>query len=163
MGDEFERLKRMDAIERQMWIDTQRERAEEGLDELRADMERRKAQMPLHYSERVEPATDVRHAEHSTDAERTANDVRGWVQFIDTRIADAIERQHSFMIEILGEMLASVEDTTEKLVAAKTAELKLDLVNRMFDTLTSIKKAAGISEPIDLPAWPKRNEPTSVN
>jgi hypothetical protein len=50
------------------------------------------------------------------------------------------------------------------IVGAQLAELKLDLVNRMIETLANIRKAAGLDrEPIDLPAWPKRDDPKSVN
>jgi hypothetical protein len=76
---------------------------------------------------------------------------------IDQRIAAAVAAEHELMIAVLGKVIADERATVE----GKLADVKLDLINKMIEILGNIRKAVGV-DPIDLPAWPKR-EPKSVN
>jgi hypothetical protein len=167
--DLVERFKQMDQYEREAFIAEQRERAAEGLDELKTDLARRQEALraaPLHYSQRAEPEANSSRVVNEAEHERTANDVRGWVSFIDTRIADAIERQHSFMVEVLGEMLNHITEEREQVerdFRVKLLELRSDLTERMCATLEALRKVAGDRDVIDLPKWPSKRGPTPLN
>jgi hypothetical protein len=71
---------------------------------------------------------------------------RTWEGWVNARIAAAVEAEHNFMIEILGEVVANIEAMTEKAVLAKVAEVRLDMTNKMLETLSSVeRRVAGIS------------------
>jgi hypothetical protein len=86
--------------------------------------------------------SDRRRAAKAADA---AAAPQTWESWVNSRIAAAVEAEHNFMIEVLGEVVANIEAMTEKAVAAKTAEVRLDMTNKMLETLGSIERVAGIS------------------
>jgi hypothetical protein len=45
---------------------------------------------------------------------------------IDQRIAEAIATRHSFMVQLLGQMLADIQDTTEKQITVEIADAQLE-------------------------------------
>jgi hypothetical protein len=83
----------------------------------------------------------------------------------DARIAAAIGHEHEFLVEVIGaalsEALADQRQAFETELQAKLAEFRLDLCNRMEQTLTTLRQAidADRSKPLELPPLPRRTTP----
>jgi hypothetical protein len=139
---------------------------------LREDMQRRReALKSLRYSqptitERDDVATNSAEAAAVRQFVQAGNAAdaaaSSWVAWVDGRISE----ERRFVLEVVGEAIGTIVQDERAAVTvefnAKLAELKLGLVNQMINTLDSIRKTAGISEPIDLPKWPKPGG-TAVN
>jgi hypothetical protein len=145
MDDEIERLKELDREERAEWLRQLRERNEREMAELNEDLERRKAALdvePLHYSE---PRFTARDPE--PEIQRNTNTTIAWTQFIDQRIADAIERERDLQREVLAEFFAHERHAIE----GQIKDAKLQMIEKMLDTVRDIRKA--VEPVVDLPPW----------
>jgi hypothetical protein len=64
----------------------------------------------------------------------------------------------TYMIALLIDLVAGEPAESE----GQIREMGLDLSNKIPDTLSNIRTAVGVSEPIDQPPWPRR-APKTVN
>jgi hypothetical protein len=166
MDDELERLKQLDQADLACYFGELRERNEREMAELQKDMQRRKsalaAEPNIRYSAPTytpEPKLDS-----LTDAEivavRRAASVN-WSGEIAHAIADERALMQEVVAQFVVEYLKDEREQIQREFNAKMLELRADLTTRMLETVTTLRKVVG--DTIDLPPWPKRDDPKSVN
>jgi hypothetical protein len=170
----------MDDFERRAQYEYIRAESERILDperdaELRADLERRRADLAqLRYSEPT-VTSDPPREQFMSDAEAAAvqqfvergNAAEAAAAYWRGVIADAIREERAFMVELvgmsIGELLREDRQALERDFKAKLLELRCDLIERMTSTLETLRRVAGEHGVTDLPKWPKTGNGSTVN
>jgi hypothetical protein len=134
---------------------------------LREDLQRRReALKSLRYSSpRVtEPSEPLLSATENAAVARFVRagnaaeaDALSWAEWVDSRIAGAVEARSASITEAVGEYVAEAlreeREALQREFQLKLLELKTDLTERMCQTLERLRAFAGDTT-TDLPKWP---------